>query len=161
MRRLPDTWHIWCAAVSVLFLSIGAAIGPVWIAPLFNKYTPLENQTIKQAILSMARANGIPATDVYEMDASKQSKRVSANVSGFLGTERITLNDNLLARCSPAAVMATMGHEMGHYVMHHILNFVIFFTIVITVAFWVLRQGMEYALTRWGERWGLRGVSDV
>ena len=116
---------------------------------------------LKQSILSLARANGIPATDVYEVDASKQSKRVSANVSGFLGTERITLNDNLLARCSPQAILAVMGHEMGHYVLHHIYNAVIFFTIVIVVLFWALRHGMESALARWGERWSLGGVSDV
>lgn len=84
---------------------------------------------------------------------------MSANVSGFLGTERITLNDNLLARCSPEAIMSTMGHEMGHYVLHHIYNSVIFFTIVIAVAFWILRHGMERAIAYWGERWQVRGVS--
>ena len=105
-------WWRWCARCriagmfgerwwAIVFLCLGIVIGPVFIAPLFNTYKPLENQAIKQSILSLARANGIPATDVYEVDASKQSKRVSANVSGFLGTERITLNDNLLARCSP------------------------------------------------------------
>jgi len=161
VRRLPRTWHLWGTLVGIGFLCFGVVIGPVFIAPLFNKYKPLENQAIKQSILSLARANGIPATDVYEVDASKQSKRVSANVSGFLGTERITLNDNLLARCSPQAIMSTMGHEMGHYVLHHIYNTVIFFTIVIAVMFWLLRIGMENALARWGERWALRGVSDV
>jgi STE24 endopeptidase len=161
IRRLPNSWHIWGTLVGVVLLCIGIVIGPVFIAPLFNKYKPLENQTIKQGILSLARANGIPATDVYEVDASKQSNRVSANVSGFLGTERITLNDNLLARCSPQSILSVMGHEMGHYVLHHIYNLVIFFTIVIAVMFWILRRGMESALARWGERWSLRGVSDV
>jgi STE24 endopeptidase len=161
IRRLPRSWHIWGALVGIAFLCVGIVIGPVFIAPLFNKYKPLENQALKQSILSLARANGIPATDVYEVDASKQSKRVSANVSGFLGTERITLNDNLLARCSPQAILAVMGHEMGHYVLHHIYNAVIFFTIVIVVLFWALRHGLESALARWGERWSLRGVSDL
>jgi STE24 endopeptidase len=161
VKRLPDSWHIWGALLGVASLCVAIVIGPVFIAPLFNKYKPLENQTIKQSILSLARASGIPATDVYEVDASKQSKRVSANVSGFLGTERITLNDNLLARCSPQCILSVMGHEMGHYVLHHIYNIVIFFTIVIAVMFWVLRRGMESSLARWGERWKLRGVSDV
>jgi len=161
VRKAPDRWHIWGALVSVAFFCIAIVIGPVFISPLFNTYKPLENQTIKQEILSLARASGIPAKDVYEVDASKQSKRVSANVSGFLGTERITLNDNLLARCSTQAIMSTMGHEMGHYVLHHIYNAVIFFTIVIAVAFWILRNGMESAIAHRGERWQVRGVSDV
>jgi STE24 endopeptidase len=161
IRRLPTSWHMWGALVGIAFSCVAIVIGPVFIAPLFNRYKPLENQTIKQSILSLARANGIPATDVYEVDASKQSKRVSANVSGFLGTERITLNDNLLARCSPQAILAVMGHEMGHYVLHHIYNAVIFFTIVITVFFWLLRRGLESALARWGDRWKVRRVGDV
>lgn len=161
VRRLPLTWHIWGAAVVMVFLTIGIVVGPVFIAPLFNTYKPLPDSALKQQILSLARANGIPARDVYEMDASKQSKRVSANVSGFLGTDRITLNDNLLARCSPAAVMATMGHEMGHYVLGHIYNAVIFFVIVIALTFSLLRWVITKSLTRWGERWHVHEVSDV
>lgn len=63
---------------------------------------------------------------MYEVDASRQSNRISANVSGFLGTERITLNDNLLNRCSPECVQAVMGHEVGHYVMNHVYKSVAF-----------------------------------
>ncbi len=161
VRRLPGTWHIWGAAVAIVFLAIGIVIGPVFIAPLFNTYRPLPNSALKQQILSLGRENGIPATDVYEMDASKQSNRVSANVSGFLGTERITLNDNLLDRCSSAAVMATMGHEMGHYVLGHIYNAVIFFVIVVAVMFSVLRWALTKALARWGTRWQVYEIGDV
>jgi STE24 endopeptidase len=161
VRRWRGTWHLWGAAITIVFVVISTAIGPVFIAPLFNSYQSLRNATLKNQILSLARANGIPATDVYEMDASKQSKRVSANVSGFLGTERITLNDNLLHRCSPPAVLATMGHEMGHYVLHHIVNFLLFFCIVSVVTFSLLRKAIDYALTRWGSQWEIRGVGDA
>ncbi len=161
VRRAPNTWHIWGALVTILFVAIGAVIAPVFIVPLFNTSKPLENSPIKASILSLARASEIPATDVYEVDASKQSKRVSANVSGILGTERITLNDNLLARCSPQAVLATMAHEMGHYVLHHIYKGLMFSVLGIGLMFWLLRYGMEWMLGRWGQRWDLRGVSDV
>jgi STE24 endopeptidase len=160
VRRLPGTWHIWGTLAGVLFSILGIVIAPVFVAPLFNKYTPLQNVAIKNQILSLARANGISATDVYEMDASRQSKRVSANVSGLFGTERITLNDNLLNRCSPQAIMAVMGHEMGHYVLHHITNTVIFLSVVIAVMFGVLKWSLEQALARWGERWQIHGTGD-
>ncbi len=161
VRRLPRTWHLWGTLAGIVFLVIGAVIGPVFIAPLFNKYTPLQNVTIKNQILSLARENGIPATDVYEVDASRQSKRVSANVSGLFGTDRITLNDNLMNRCSPQAIMAVMGHEMGHYVLHHIYNTVLFFTIVIAVIFGILRWALDRSLARWSARWQVRGIGDV
>ena len=114
VRRLSRTWHVWGACVAILFQMILILISPVFIAPMFNKYTPLTDARIRDPILRIARQNGISATTVYQVDASRQSKRISANVSGFLGTERITLNDNLLNRCSPQAVLAVMGHEMGH-----------------------------------------------
>ncbi len=161
VRHRPRDWHIWSAALGIVFVIIGAVFAPVFISPLFNTYKPLANSALKQSISSLARANGIPATDVYEEDASKQSKRMSANVSGLLGTERITLNDNLLTRCSPQAVMSVMGHEMGHYVMHHIYIGVGFSAVAIVIMFWILRHALERALTRWGERWQLRGVTDV
>lgn len=161
VRRLPRTWHVWGAGASVVFLMVEMLIGPVFIAPLFNKYTLLTDGRIRDPILRLARQNGIPATDVYEVDASRQSKRVSANVSGFLGTERITLNDNLLNRCSPQAIMAVMGHEMGHYVLNHSYNMLSFDAILVVVFFTVLRWSLKAGLARWGTHWGIWGVGDV
>ncbi len=160
VRRLPDTWHLWCTALAVAFTVLAVAITPVFFMPLFNKYTPLADSPLKRQILSLARANGIPAHDVYEVDESRQSKRVSANVSGLLGTDRISLNDNLLARCSPEAVLAVLGHEMGHYVMHHVVNGVLFSAIVLFCMFTIVRSGLRYGARKWGERWQVRDPSD-
>jgi STE24 endopeptidase len=99
-RRAPQTWWLWGTAVVAVFLALGIMIAPVYIEPLFNKYKPLEDKKVSDAILAMARANEIPVTQVFEVDASRQSNRVSANVAGFLGTTRIALNDNLLKQCT-------------------------------------------------------------
>jgi STE24 endopeptidase len=128
---------------------------------MFNKYTLLEDASIRDPILSLARQNGIPASVVYQMDASRQSNRVSANVSGFLGTERITLNDNLLRRCSPQAILAVMGHEMGHYVMNHVYKAVMEMGILVVAWFAALRWLLDWSLARWGQRWAIRGAGDV
>lgn len=160
VRRLPGTWQFWGAGTAILFTMIGALIFPVFLAPMFNQYTLLEDAAIRDPILRIARENGIPATKVYEVDASRQSNRVSANVSGLLGTERITLNDNLLRRCSPQAIMAVMGHEMGHYVLNHVYKSIPFLAILFVIYFAALRWGLDWSLARWGARWQVRGVSD-
>ena len=121
---------------------------------------PLNDRRITDPILRVARANGIPATKVYQVDASKQSNRVSANVSGLLGTERITLNNNMLNRSSPEAVLAVMGHEMGHYVLNHVYKLVFFFGVVACVAFALLRWSLHWSLERWGMGWKIRGITD-
>jgi STE24 endopeptidase len=161
VRRLPRTWWIWGAVVTIVFLIFTVLISPVYIIPIFNKVTRLDDPKIVDPILSMARANGIPAKDVYEVDASRQTTRMSANVSGFANTMRITLNDNLLRRGSPEEIQAVMGHEMGHYVMNHIYKGIMFFSIVVVLAFVYLRWGLDWALQRWGERWQIRGVGDT
>jgi STE24 endopeptidase len=136
------------------------AIAPVYIAPIFNTYTPLKPGPIRDGILRLAHANGILADDVYEMDASRQSTRVSANVSGLLGTQRITLNDNLLERASPAAIQAVMGHEMGHYVLNHGYKLLISLGAVIVVGFGFVAWAFERLASRHAARWGISGVGD-
>ncbi len=157
VRRLARTWWIWGAAVTIAFFVFGAAIAPVVITPLFNSPKRLQDQRVVAPILSLARANGIDAHEVWEIDASKQSKRVSANVSGFAGTQRITLNDNLLNRCSLPEIEAVMGHEMGHYVLNHVYKLIMEFGILIVIGFALLR----WAYDRLAPRWNLQGIGDV
>jgi Zn-dependent protease with chaperone function len=161
VRRFPRTWWIWCASASMVFLIFFIMIAPVFIFPLLNKYTVLDNPKITQPILSLARANGIPAQRVYMMDASRQTTRMSANVSGYGQTMRITLNDNLLRRGSPEEIQSVMGHEMGHYVLHHIAKDILYFSVVIVILFAFLRWSLDRALGRWGERWKIRGIGDT
>jgi STE24 endopeptidase len=161
VRRLPRTWWIWGAGVSIFFFIFFIMIAPVFIFPLLNRYTVLDNPKITQPILSLARASGIPAEKVYTMDASRQTTRMSANVSGFGKTMRITLNDNLLKRGSPEEIQAVMGHEMGHYVLHHIAKDILYFSVVILIFFAALNWSLQRALARWGERWQIRGIGDT
>ncbi len=161
VRKLRQSWWIWGSVFAILFTAFVSLIAPIWIAPLFNNYKKLEDPKIRDPILSLARANGVPASDVYWFDASKQSKRVSANVSGFLGTERISLNDNLLNRCTLPEILTVMGHEIGHYAMNHIYKALLFEGVLIVLFFAWLRWALDKSITRWGPRWGLRGVRDV
>jgi STE24 endopeptidase len=159
-RRAPRTWWVWGTIVTVIFLFVGAFIAPVYIEPLFNTYKPVTNPEIREPILAMARANEIPATRVFEVDASRQTTRVSANVSGFLGTTRIALNDNLLKRCTLPEIRMVMAHEMGHYVLNHGAKLLTYSGIVILAGFALTRTLFDAAVRRWGNKWGVRGISD-
>lgn len=161
VRRLGKSWWVWGTVASIFFTGVVLLITPVYIAPLFNTFNKLKDPKIKESILSLARANGIPATEVYEVDASRQSTRISAYVAGFLGTERIVLNDNLLKRCSPEEIQSVMGHEMGHYVLHHVYKDLLFFGVLFLIGFAYLDRGMHWCLARWGERWGAKEITDV
>ncbi len=161
VRRLARTWWIWGALVTMVFLIVTVMIGPVYLQPIFIKVTRLDDPKVTGPILSLARANGIPARDVWEIDASRQTTRMSANVSGLGNTLRITLNDNLLRRGSQEEIQAVMAHEMGHYVLNHVPKMLMFFLIVVVVAFAWLRWSLTWCLARWGARWQIRGVGDT
>jgi STE24 endopeptidase len=160
VRRLQRTWWIWGSIATIVFTTVAIAMGPVYLQPLFNTINKLDDPKVTAPILRLAHANGIPTNDVYEIDASRQTTRMSANVSGFAGTTRITLNDNLLKRGSPEEIQAVMGHEMGHYVMNHIPKAIFFLAVLTVLSFAYLRWSLGWALGRWGERWQIRGISD-
>jgi STE24 endopeptidase len=161
VRRLQRTWWIWGSLVTIVFLAVVVVIEPVYLAPIFNTTKKLDDPRITQPILRLARANGIPARDVYEIDASKQTTRMSANVSGLGSTMRITMNDNLLRRGSPEEIQAIMGHEMGHYVLGHIYSGVFFISVLVVILFAGLCLALEWSRARWGEKWQIRGIGDT
>jgi len=159
-RRAPKTWWIWGTAVAVACSFVLLFIAPVFIEPLFNTYKPLTKPEVSEPILVMARANEIPVKQVFEVDASRQTTRVSANVSGILGTTRIALNDNLLKQCSVPEIRAVMAHEMGHYVLNHGAKLLTYLGAFILIGFGLTRILFNAAVTRWGHRWGVRGIAD-
>ena len=146
--------------MSIVFTMLGIMLSPVYVEPLFNTYKPLNDPTISEPILAMARANEIPVTQVFEVDASRQSNRVSANVAGFLGTTRIALNDNLLKQCTLPEIREVMAHEMGHYILNHSVKLVTYFGIFFLLGFSIAKAFFDTAVRRWGDRWGVRGIAD-
>jgi STE24 endopeptidase len=159
-RRAPKTWSIWGTGVAVVFSFVLLFIAPVFIEPLFNTYKPLTKPEISEPILVMARANQIPVKQVFEVDASRQTTRVSANVSGILGTTRIALNDNLLKQCTMPEIRAVMAHEMGHYVLNHGAKLLTYLGIFILIGFALTRILFDAAIRCRGDKWGVRGIAD-
>lgn len=160
IRAVPKSWWLWGALATTGFLAIGAMVAPVFIMPLFNHYQPLKEGPLKSEILSLARAEGVPASNVYTFDASRQSKRVSANVSGLFGTTRISLNDNLLKRCSHDEIIAVLGHEMGHYVLDHSAVLITWFGLLYFVGFVFVDRGFHLLVNIFGGNWDVRTIGD-
>lgn len=158
IRAARNTWWVWGSAVSIAFAACLSMIFPVFIAPLFNTYTPMAQSELRDDIIAMAQANGVPATDVMVYDRSRQTNSISANVSGFGSTTRISLADTLLERGSPDAVRAVMGHEIGHYVLGHIYSGLIMSSLIILFSFGAVHFGFRAAATN--ERWGIRDIAD-
>ena len=159
IRRFPRGWWVLGTGVFALFIAFGALIGPVFVAPLFNTYTEMPRGELRTRIEALARESHIPAEHIYVSDASRQSKRISANVSGLGPTVRITLNDNLLNRTSPDEVAAVMGHEMGHYVLGHVYRLIGLFSLLILFNFLFVSRAAPVLIRRF-PGWRVRDVAD-
>ena len=160
IRRAGERWWLWGTVATVGLMVAMVMAGPVLIDPLTNDYKPVSDPVVKSAVLAMAHADEVPVDNVYEFDASRQTTRVSANVSGIFGTAAVRLNDNLLKTSLPE-IRAVMGHELGHYVMNHIYKMLAEFAILVFVGFIFAKWALDALLRRYGARWGLVGVGDV
>src|SRR6478736_8277196 len=154
------TWWIWGTVFGIILVTIGNIAAPVLIEPIFNKYTPLTDPKIRDPILALARANQIPVTQVFVVDQSRQTKRVSANVSGLAGTTRIALNDNLLNQCTLPEIREVMAHEMGHYVLNHGAKMTMSLAIFIFVGFGLAAAIFNRVIKKRGPSWGVNGIAD-
>ena len=160
IRKAPRTWWLWGTGAVTALIALGVMVAPVFISPLFNTYQPMAPGPLRDQILAMAHAHDVPAEHVWVFDQSKQHKRISANVSGLGPTIRISLNDNLLERSSPAEVKAVMGHELGHYVLSHIPKSVAALALIMAVAFLLTWWATPRVLARSGQKWGVKGSDD-
>ncbi len=160
IRRVRERWVWWATGATAVFMLFVILINPVFVAPLFNDYQSLPDGELRDSILALAHENGVPADDVYWYDASRQTKRISANVSGIAGTTRISLNDNLLNGTSPPEIRAVMAHEMGHYVLNHPLWLPLAIALVLGLGYWAVNRLFGRFQRRHGERWGVRDLAD-
>jgi STE24 endopeptidase len=124
IRRLGTYWWAWSGGVAAVAVTSMMLIGPIWIEPLFNKYTPLPQGEVREALEVLAKQANIQPDRIYVYDGSRQSNRFTANVSGLGSSARIAISDVALTSASLDEVKAVTGHEIGHYVSDHIWNLI-------------------------------------
>lgn len=120
MASAGEAWWAWAWAVWVAFNLFMVAAYPTWIAPLFNRFTPLEDPELRQRVERLLARCGFQVKGLMVMDGSRRSTHGNAYFTGFGAARRIVLFDTLLARLSPPEVEAVLAHEIGHWKLHHV-----------------------------------------
>jgi STE24 endopeptidase len=120
MERMGPSWWLWAWGVTTAFSLFAAWIYPTVLAPLFNKFTPLPEGELKEAILALARRTAFRAGGILVMDASRRTAHGNAYFTGVFGQKRIVLFDTLLEAMGPREVVAVLAHELGHFKLHHV-----------------------------------------
>jgi STE24 endopeptidase len=122
MGAAGSLWWLWAWGVWMGFNLLMLVIYPTFIAPLFNKFKPLEDESVKARVTALMQRCGFAAKGLFVMDGSKRSAHANAYFTGFGAAKRVVFYDTLLAKLSPGEVDAVLAHELGHFKHKHILK---------------------------------------
>jgi STE24 endopeptidase len=122
----------------VAFNLLVLAIYPTYIAPLFNKFSPMENPELKTRVERLLAKCGFKSQGLFVMDGSKRSNHGNAYFTGFGKSKRIVFFDTLLSRLEPAEIEAVLAHELGHYKLYHVIKRMLWIFAVSLAFLWLL-----------------------
>lgn len=161
LRASPGYWWLWTGALALPFFALVLLIGPVFIAPLFNKFGPMHDKELEAEVLAVAAAAGVDGARVFEVEKSVDTKKVNAYVTGVGNTKRIVLWDTLLTRLTPRQTRFVVGHEVGHYVLGHVRLNILVSSALTVAGLWGVHRTADLALGCFGRRFGFDRISDV
>ncbi|MES2976222.1 MAG: M48 family metallopeptidase [Pseudomonadota bacterium] len=122
MGAAGSYWWLWAWAVWMAFNLLLLLVYPTFIAPMFNKFKPLEDESLKARVTALMQRCGFAAKGLFVMDGSKRSAHANAYFTGFGAAKRVVFYDTLLAKLSPGEVDAVLAHELGHFKHKHIIK---------------------------------------
>jgi len=154
-------WWLYFAIGAIPFMIFVILIVPVVVAPLFNKFEPVKDQTVAKEMIALAEKAGIHNPDIFEVDASKQSNKINAYFTGLFGTKRIVLYDTIIKNFSIAELKFVMGHEMKHFLKNHIWYGLFIALIMIFIAGYLIDIILPGLITKYAHRLGFSGLGDI
>lgn len=163
MASAGSLWWLWAWCAWMGFNLLVLLLYPTVIAPLFNKFKPLDDETLKARVTALMQRCGFAAKGLFVMDGSKRSAHANAYFTGFGAAKRVVFYDTLLKQLSPAEVDAVLAHELGHFKHKHIIKRIIGMFAMSLVGFallgWLSSQVWFY--TGLGIRPNLNGGNDA
>ena len=146
IRRSPRRWWLYTAVLSLPVMFFVMLVEPIWVAPLFNRFGPMNDKQLEAQILALADEAGIEGGRVFEVNKSVDTKAVNAYVTGLGSSKRIVLWDTLLAKLDARQVRVVMAHEMGHYVLDHVVQGLLAGFCGILVALYLVYRAANFLL---------------
>jgi len=143
MEKMGVNWWLYVWFMWMAFNLIILSIYPTWIAPLFNKFTPLDDVLLKTRIEQLMQKCGFKSSGLFVMDGSRRSSHGNAYFTGFGKTKRIVFFDTLLSHLSTPEIEAVLAHELGHFKCHHVIKRIVWTFAMSLVFLWVLGYLMQ------------------
>ncbi len=157
MAAASQWWWILAAGAMALVSVVMATLFPVVLAPIFNKYTPIEDEELTGALERILFEGGLKSSGFFKEDMSRQTKKENAFLAGLGKTRRVVLGDNLLANMNNHEIVSIIAHEVGHYRYRHIWKNILIGTGQQAVVFFILHISLKALFPRFltTNRWNL------
>ncbi|MBU0984312.1 MAG: M48 family metallopeptidase [candidate division Zixibacteria bacterium] len=154
-------WWLAFTLGAIPFLIVMMIVIPIYISPLFNDFGPLQDKALETEILALAESAGIHDADIFEVNASKQSAKLNAYVTGMFGSKRIVLYDTLIRNFTTNEIKFVMAHEMGHYVMNHIWWGLGIALVFMMLALFLMDKMIHRVIKKFQKRFGFIHLGDM
>ncbi|MDO9135161.1 M48 family metallopeptidase [Hydrogenophaga sp.] len=149
MGAAGPVWWLWAWGAWMVFNLLALVLYPTVIAPMFNKFEPLADETLKARVNALMQRCGFAAKGLFVMDGSKRSAHANAYFTGFGAAKRVVFFDTLLKQLSPEEIDAVLAHELGHYKRRHIIKRIVLLFSLSLAGFallgWVSSQAWFYS----------------
>jgi STE24 endopeptidase len=161
LKKSPRRWWLYTGLLAIPFLILSILVAPVWIDPLYNKFSPMKDMELEAKILRLAERAGIEGSRVYEIAKSEDTKTVNAYVTGLGATKRIVLWDTIISKLDEDELLFVMGHEMGHYVLGHVWKTILFLSLLIIAGLYAIHRTAGWLINKFHQRFGFTELSDI
>jgi STE24 endopeptidase len=160
LRKSPTRWWLYSALALVPFVIVGNLVAPIWIAPLFNRFGPMQDKALEAKIVALADRAGIEGSRVFEVEKSVDTKTINAYVGGVFNTKRIVLWDTIVKRMNERELLFVMGHEMAHFVLGHTWQLIALNTVLLITSFYAAYRAAGAVLRRYARDFGFSRMDD-
>lgn len=150
LKNFPDTWWIGAGAFWLFLTLVLARITPNILIPLFYKYSPVEDQNLRESVLKLFKESRIKIKDAYLINFSSKTKKANAFICGLGQSRRVVLSDTLVSRFSVAEIETVIAHEIGHYKHHDILKLTVMHSAVVFLGFYLIDLFLKGAIRSFG-----------
>ena len=157
IKKSSSAWWIIASLVFTFFSVILARLAPVLLMPLFYKFTPIEDEGLKDRLLELARRGGAEVNGIFSMNLSKTTKAANAALMGLGKTRRIVISDTMLSSYTPQEIETVIAHELGHQKGRHLLKMLLWQTVLIFISFKLI----DAIFASSSSKFGFTGMSDI
>ena len=145
-----DLWWLYLACIVWVYSALLAQIAPIIIFPLFYKFKPIENETLRETIMNMCQKAGFKVKGVFSFDMSKNTKKANAAFTGLGSSRRIIISDTLISGFSDEEIETVFAHELGHYKKGHIKKGILISSLGAFIGLFVMSASYNFLLPKFG-----------